>query len=556
MRVASRKKFEAKQKLVALVSQGHTIKASLKLISRSPTWYEENRKADSLFARKVDAARLGRDDPTLTGIDFISFRLTFFDRNTPVHHLQMVQAIEKAKVGTLTMILAPPAHGKTSLLVDYICWKLAVDPNFRVAIVSEAEDLAKKILSQIARRMTDDSLDTNRRFIETYGPFKAPDRELQKPWNTERISLLRATHDEKEPSIEVKGAGGQIYGARYDLIIFDDIQSTKNLNQTAKLLQYFRQDVYTRQTDVTRFIVVGTRVGPGDFYETLLGEEELVDDLVKLAAVTTSDGGLTRTALWPEQWSLERLDQLRRKVGEETWARVYQQEPVSSLSATFTEAALESVKNPLRTIEDWVIGRRPEGAVGTICVLDPAPTQDSGFLAIAFNSERFWLLDADSVKNLSRTEEQLDFMEHYSARYRPMRWIVEKNIGRAIARDDRLVAMADTYGFEIGEHYTSGGTKYDEDTGVRSMASLFVRGEIDIPWGDEDSRRKFGVLVDELNRWRANIPSRLLKQDLVICLWMAWHWWQRDREATEKAAEPRLPNIPSWLMAEERRGVA
>ena len=530
-----RTRLEAQERFISLIAQGHTVISACAGVGRSEKTYYNWRDEFPGFAIRVDMARAGRGDRTLKGIDFIRHRQLYFERDTPAHHLQMITAIEQAPVDSITMILAPPESAKTSLAVDYVCWKLSLDPNFRVAIVSESDDLAKKILAQIARRMTDAV--AFKPFIDAYGPFRATERADNKPWNAHAITLVQSTHDEKEPSVETKGATGQIYGARYDLLLLDDIQSTTNLGETEKLVNHFRQTMLSRVSrEKGKTIILGSRVDRGDFYERLLDEEEgaLVDQLVQIRALD-SDGN----SYWPEYWPPEALERRKSKVGSAAWARAYMQQPAMIGTPTFSESMLESCVD--RSV---VMGARLPVGQKVVCAVDPALSGFTAMVALAYDAHHAWILDIDAWEHLGRTEEIQRHMEEFSMRYRPDTWVVEIGAYQgSLARDDRLQEMGKRFGFEVVAHATAR-NKADPSLGVGSMASSWSLKEITVPYGDETSRAKADAFHRELLNWRPHVPTRLIVQDRVMACWFAWRHWMAQRRFFEPKlrVEPR----PDW----------
>lgn len=531
---------EAQERFITLIAQGHTLASACKGIGRTEKTYYWWRKTYPGFATRVDMARAAKGDRTLKGIEFVKHRQVYFERDTPAHHMAMIQAIETAPVDSITLILAPPESAKTSLVVDYCCWKLSLDPNFRIAIVSESDDLAKKILAQIARRMTDTvSFST---FIDAYGPFRATERADQKPWNAHAITLVQSNHDEKEPSIETKGATGQIYGARYDLLILDDIQSTTNIGETEKLVNHFRQTMLSRVSrEKGKTLIVGSRVDRGDFYERLLDEEDggLVDQLVQIRALD-SEG----ESYWPGYWPVAALERRRKMVGDLAWARAYMQEPAMVGTPTFSEAMLESRTDT--SISMGSLGAaQSQGWTGkVVCAVDPALTGNTAMVALAYDANHAWLLDVEAWPHLGRTEEIQRHMEEFSMRYRPQTWVVEIGAYQgSLARDDRLAEMARRFGFEVISHTTSR-NKADPSLGVGSMASSWSLGEITVPYGDETSKAKADAFHRELLNWRPHVPTRLIVQDRVMACWFAWRHWMGARRFFEPKI--RYQPRPDW----------
>lgn len=527
VRPSSVKKREAQDRVLALLAQGHTVEDAMKGVKRSREVFYRWCQQEPWFKDRSDAIRSRQPDAAVS--PFRQFRKDYFGFETPWHQEKITAAIEAAQPRTITMILLPPGAGKTSVLEDYICYMLGpVNPNTRISVLSETRDHARKVLRRVALRMTDTRLSPA--YIRGFGPFKPADREISMPWNADVLTVVTAQHDERDYSLEVRSAGSAIYGARYDLIILDDFQSVRSLNATDKLMEYFRQDVFTRAfsgANQGKIIIIGTRVGPDDFYERML-KEDMVNNLVQIPALNEHGD-----SYWPPTtledgtqigFSESDLQEIHKIVGDETWARVYMQQPQSKHGQTFTDKMLDEAKNLDRDADE--VQRR--GMV-RLASLDPAIAGFAVFKVADINFDKMHLVHSTRRQDASRFETLWDIMDDISAQFRPDIWIIEGNaIQGGLLRSDRVEAMAARYGFKIVAHQT-GKNKMDDIIGVASMAGAFLRHEIDIPWGTVAAHEMFEPMLDELMRWRPDIPTKLLRQDEVMALWFIYLEWQRQK---------------------------
>jgi hypothetical protein len=97
------------------------------------------------------------------------------------------------------------------------------------------------------------------------------------------------------------------------------------------------------------------------------------------------------------------------------------------------------------------------------------------------------------------------------------------------------------------EHLT-GWNKYDEDIGVPSMVGSFERGDIILPWADDDlTRAEIGELCRQLRAWKPKARGSKLRQDRVMALWFAWILWQsrrRERPNADKESTFKREGLP------------
>lgn len=508
---------QRQDQFLKLVRGGRQVKEAVGELGISIETYRKWRKRFPEFRAQIDELRLERltdADAPYEG-DFISHRLHFFGLETYWHQREIVHAIESAKPQEIVLVLVPPEHGKTTLLEDYVCYRLGNDPDHRFLYVSEGQARTRKILGRIQRRMTDHAIAAE--FIARFGPFYMKGQERQgKPWSADYFTLYKAGHDERDFSFEGLGWRSAVAGTRTDTLLVDDIQSRRSLNLTDSMVETFRQDFLTRPGRTGRTVIVGTRVGLGDFYERIQ-DEGIVDRVVSLPAM--DDDG---RSLCPELWPAEDLAKKREKVGEVTWWRNYQQKPQAAMDATFTEDMLEDAHDISLKVGK---SRYPDKVAG----LDPAITGGNALTVWSYDATHFELVDMDRVFNAARVEEILVRIERMAALYAFQDLVVEDNSWQhGLSQDERLWNLSRTFGFRIKTHVT-GSNKLDDTIGVGRMPTSFLKGEIAFPGANAESRERVKVLVEELGEWRADIPTKKRRQDCVMSMWFAWLFWQERR---------------------------
>ena len=120
--------------------------------------------------------------------DFDEFRDRYFRTEqgvpylTPKFHKNWIESIMKAiETGGQHMILSPPRHGKTELLIHFVVWLIAKNPNIRIMWVGGNEDIAKNSVSAVM-----DQLENNELLIEELcgpGPTFKPKTKSSKSWS-------------------------------------------------------------------------------------------------------------------------------------------------------------------------------------------------------------------------------------------------------------------------------------------------------------------------------------------------------------------------------------
>lgn len=167
-------------------------------------------------------------------------------------------------------------------------------------------------------------------------------------------------------------------------------------------------------------------------------------------------------------------------------------------------------------------------------------------MVCAHLGEQLTVLDARTDTGLSRTEEQLDLIQNFVVKYRPNLVIIEYDAQqKGLGNDERLRAMSLRHGFTIRPHLTRQ-KKMDQVFGVASMDQSFKKGDIRIPWGDQDTIDRMTALVNQLRAWRPDIQTKHLTQDLVMALWFVWLYWQSIK--AHHVEKPAPAWRPSWLL--------
>lgn len=494
------------------------------------------------FAHRVDELRLDaehapKNDSWENG--FAAFRKKYFGMNSPWFHLKAIHAYEHTAAGNITMILWPPEHGKTTLFEDYATYKLAVTPDFRFTVASEGQPMSRKILQRVKSRMS--PAGPYREYVAKWGPFEPQSgSSLSQPWQADYFSVFKkGGFDERDYSMVGLGIGSAIAGTRTDHLHVDDVTSLKNYNQTAKIVEVFRQDWLSRPGERGRTTINGTRVGEQDFYEVLMdqfGPE--VMRVIKLPALVFNELTNEYEPLWPYDeetgagYTIEMLERTRMKVGEAAWARNYMQNPLVGGDRTFTDNHIVSMINPNRRVQD-----RVDGGAG-IVTLDPALGGFNVVMGLNISDGKLKLVDLFEDQRFTSYEQVFARLEEMVLRLSndgiPVTDVViEANaFQKGLCSDRQLLNMQDRYGFAIRSHLTND-NKYDEEIGIASMARDCRLGLIDLPYAEDTyTRHVVDELINQMKRWRPHIKGARLRQDRLMALWFGWILW-RERRGSE-----------------------
>ena len=113
-----------------------------------------------------------------------------------------------------TLIVTAREFGKSSQMVARVLWELGRDPELRIKVICATDDLAEKLVGEIARNLLH-----NQRLHQVF-PRLRPDPGG--PWTRSQLRLTRDSLS-KDPSVEAHGVLSAGVGGRGDLLVFDDV---------------------------------------------------------------------------------------------------------------------------------------------------------------------------------------------------------------------------------------------------------------------------------------------------------------------------------------------
>ena len=561
----------AKRIILSAVAEGMTIEQACLSAGKSYKTYEYYRRTDKIFTDKVDRTRLGLKDKSFATSDvhditFADFRQRFLNSRTFPHQQNLVDMIEgieptwmhpsmkyeQGLANNRILINIPPNHAKSiTITVDYVTWQVARNPNFRVLIVSQTQQLAADFLYAIKQRLTHPMYENLQNAYAAGVGFNSKSAS----WQATRITFgdeLRES-SEKDPNIEAVGIGGQIYGKRADMIIVDDAVTLKNANEFERQIKWLTQDVRSRLNPTGKLIIIGTRVAAVDLYRELRNPDRYPGGLVPWkylampALLETDEDPDKWVTLWPAsdaafdgqlesdlnedglypRWNGRNLYNERQAMDASTWALVYQQQDISD-DAIFDPACVRGSIDGMRKAGRLVPGHpghpRDVNGFSFICGLDPAMVGDTAAVCYAVDrvTHKRWIVDAIKITRPTPAAiRQLIF--DWTSLYSPSEWIVEKNAFQSfLTQDEGIRANLASRGVLLREHHT-GNNKWDSGFGVASMSTLFGTKQHDgkhhrdnlihLP---SDQTENIKALIEQLITWS---PTTKGKTDMVMALW-------------------------------------
>jgi len=569
--VAEKSSDIAKRLILSGVAEGLTIEAATAASGKSYKTYEYYRRTDKVFADKMDRTRLGLKDKNFASsdvhdIDFAEFRQKYLHSRTFPHQQNLIDVIEGREPSWLhpsmkyepglasnrILVNIPPNHAKSmTVTIDYVTWQVCQNPNFRVLIVSQTQQLAADFLYAIKQRLTHPNYEALQQAYAAGVGFNSKTAS----WQATRVTFgdeLRES-SEKDPNIEAVGIGGQIYGKRADMIIVDDAVTLKNANEFEKQIRWLTQDVRSRLNPTGKLIIIGTRVTAIDLYKELRSEDRYPGGLVPWkylampALLETHEDPDKWVTLWPAsdapfdgqmesdlnedglypRWNGRNLYNERQAMDASTWALVYQQQDISD-DAIFDPVCVRGSIDGMRKAGRLVPGHpghpRDLSGFSIICGLDPAMVGDTAVVCYAIDRTSHKRYIVDAIKITRPTPAAIrQIIFDWTALYQPTEWIVEKNAFQSfLTQDEGIRQNLASRGVLLREHHT-GSNKWDSGFGVASMSTLFGTKQFDgkhhrdnlihLP---SDQTENIKALIEQLITWS---PTTKGKTDMVMALW-------------------------------------
>ncbi len=582
---------EAKAIILAKIGQGLKVEDACKAAGRSRKTYENYRASDAEWTRKVDEARdrferakAGGRDESAANIGFEEWRKRFLGRDTYPHQRMWIDVLEGRDPEDLhpsvryergnplrLLINTPPYHSKSTVVTtEYVVYRICMNPNVRVKVVSKTREFAQSLLYSIKQMLTNPAYSELQAAYAPVGKDGIPSfKGSEGAWTAFAIYVAGKGADAadaaaKDPTVQALGIGGQIYGTRADLIIVDDAITLDNASNHEKQIVWLRKEVGSRVKN-GKIIVVGTRVASIDLYSELRNPDNFSGGksnwtyLAQPAVLEFADKPEDYVTLWPRStqamdeedpgepdengtypaWDGPALEEVRSGLDEKSWALVYQQAEIAEDTVFHPKCVNGSVNGQRKPgpLIAGAFGHPKRGAEGmhVIGSIDPAGTGEAFILLYAVDraTKHRYVLNC-FMANHTTPAWYAQQIAALTPQYGVKEWVIEQNAYASwIINDQTIMQYCRERGIPIASHYTSR-NKQDPDFGVASMASLFgslrkiqeggreEHNKDNIIWlPDKHSNAGVQALVSQLVAWQPGKLGRQLRQDGPMALWFA-----------------------------------
>lgn len=318
----------------------------------------------------------------------------------------------------------PRDHGKSQLFsVIKNIWEVVTDPynigfkNIDKMLVSNTMTLTEKWM-----RIIESELFGNVRLKADWG-------DLLKKSKVNNVGEKILGNGAR---LYARAYGSQVRGEHPSGVDVDDLENrvdAQNPDIRQKLYEFFTQDLYGTLSPETNLFLVGTIVHEEGLLNTLWNENVMTDGWTKIKYSAITDEG---KALWPSRWSLERLEQRRKEVGELAFSQEYLNLPMPSENPTIRPEWIQYYTSlPIKPREMFVVtaidtasGEKQINDYTAIASIGIVPHGDRRGDVFVLSVERgHWSLD----------EKKRKFFNHLE-RYGSDRGIVEINFDPSFMR--------------------------------------------------------------------------------------------------------------------------
>lgn len=268
--------------------------------------------------------------PEAPGPDFLEFLYAWNLRagiSTPGVHRRIARWLmaRHAADDRRLLLMAFRGCGKSTLIGLWCAWRLSVQPELRVLVLAADHSLAAQMVATV------------RRIIERH-PLCRHLLGGDESWASDRFTVKRRGAI-REPSMLAQGIGGNVTGARAELIICDDVEVAGNCDTPGK-----REELRERLSECEfiltpggTILYVGTPHCAESLYALPETEGAYLSTYRRLRVPLLDAVG--RSA-WPERFPREGIQSLRERVGPLQFRRQMMLECASSGAARLDPALL------------------------------------------------------------------------------------------------------------------------------------------------------------------------------------------------------------------------
>ena len=501
---------------------------------------------------------------------FLKFRDTYFEvkRKVPfvnkVYHVTWIRAtLHAILTGSHQLILSPPRHGKSELMIHFCVWLIIRNPDIRIMWVARNDDMAKQMVGSVK-----DHLEHNEKLC---ADFLGQERNYKTPGKWAALDFTvntRTVVGMKSYTMVGVGWTGTILSRDCDFIVLDDVEddrTVKTPGERQHTREKFAITLDSRIEDHTAVLIIGSRQHPDDLYGYLI-ENSAWHAIVNQAhddACEINPHDLdahTTCMLWherhPYSWWYSKWQSQKEMGLEHLFEMVWQNRPRPSGLIVFRKEALLDARNFKRNIGDteW-FGKleKPILLHNQVAGMDPAAVGQQAYWIWIYDSvgHRAYMLDA-AIDMGGGLDKYADYMKAWKKKYDLMWWVTERNnIQQVFTTDSKIREIQGELGIALDSMQT-GSNKHDLEFGLPGMARWFEEGMIDLPYGDEASRQMTDIYIRQALGYEIDDAGKARnrgKSDLLMSAWFPFkellQWSYSELSDVQTTYEPAFAGYGS-----------
>jgi len=224
------------------------------------------------------------------------------------------------------VIEAPPQHGKSAIIVDFIAWLSGKNPDTKTIYTSFSDRLG------VRANLTLQRLFISRKYKEIFKDTRIQERAARSDSSASQRNRLIVEYKGRDGCFRNTTVQGSITGETLDLGVIDDpIKGRKDANSTTvrnAAWDWFTDDFFTRFDEKAGLLCILTRWHVADPIGRLIESDPTVK-VLKYKAIATEDEvhRLEGEALFPEHKSLGFLLERKKVMPDVNFSSLYQQSP-------------------------------------------------------------------------------------------------------------------------------------------------------------------------------------------------------------------------------------
>jgi predicted phage terminase large subunit-like protein len=253
-------------------------------------------------------------------------------------------------------IEAPPQHGKSEQIIDFVTWCIGKHPDMRSIFASFSDTLGMKANSRIQKIIDSE------KFARVFPDVRLPriglkDDGVNKKRTQNFLEISRYSGSFRNTTVQ-----GPVTGEGLDLGVIDDPlkgrEAANSMTIRNKVWNWFTDDFFTRFSEEAGMLGIMTRWHVDDLVGRMI-ENGFKIKVLKYPAIATVDEPNRKAGepLFPELKSLEFLMARKALMLQTSWLSLYQQSPIVHDGEMFEISKFEVVDYPssniVKTVRYW-----------------------------------------------------------------------------------------------------------------------------------------------------------------------------------------------------------